>query len=93
MQATQPSAADLAAVRKLMGLDDPVNTESRVTALARVGVKGSTGAVYDVERRVDTVNGGTYTYCPCPGWKFSKSVPKACSHTEQAEDHWTREGI
>ena len=93
MQQQQPSADDLAAVRKLMGLGDPVNTESRVTVLARIAVKGSSGGVHNVERRVDTVNGGTYTYCECPGWRFSKSVPKACSHTMQADDYWNREGM
>ena len=78
----KPSEADLAAVRRLMG--------SRT--LKRVGVGVEDGTVWYVEQRVDTVKGGTYTYCPCPGWK-SKSTPKACSHTVQAEDWWNRKGM
>ena len=31
-----------------------------------------------VEKRIDTKNGGTYLYCPCPAWKFGG---QDCKHT------------
>lgn len=72
---TAPTAEDLEAVRLLLG-----NTKTRVFS-----IPSSTGSsYYSVEERIDTKNGGTYFFCPCPGWKFAMGKGKVCRHAEQA---------
>lgn len=40
--------------------------------------------VYHVVERDDTVNGGTYWFCPCQGWATSRGRGKDCRHVAVA---------
>lgn len=83
----RPSEADLAALRRLMGNGDK---DVPANAMRTMDVMGSTG-YYRVEERIDTVKGGTYVYCPCPGWKFAMGKGDVCKHAREARDIWSRE--
>lgn len=85
-----PSEADLAAVELVLGIAivHPVVPEMRTWDIA-----SSTG-YYRVEERPDTKLGGTYLFCPCPGWKFQKGKGKDCRHVAEAHispsNEWAR---
>jgi hypothetical protein len=67
-----PTDEDYAAVLTIMG--GPTLHDA---FLRSWDVPGSTG-LRRVEERIDTKNGGTYLYCPCPSWKFQGQM---CKHT------------
>lgn len=87
------SPDDIAAAQRLLGGDlsagSPTNT--RVIALRGTNVLGSTGTSYRVTERVDTVKGGTYVHCNCPGWGFAKGKGKDCTHVMEAKAYWMDE--
>lgn len=54
-------------------------------------VLSSNGQIaYDLEVRPDTVNGGTYMFCTCAAWKFSRGKGKDCKHVLIARANWSR---
>lgn len=82
------SAADESALRRLLGQPEPSpEAGAGVTILRSMHVYGSSG-YYAVEERIDHVKGGTYVFCPCPGWKFQMAKGAYCRHATEAARQW-----
>ncbi len=88
-----PTPKDIAAAEMLLGTSIAISDE-KIESVSwteirggqppeKWSVKGSSGNVYDVELRPDTVKGGTYLFCPCVGWGFQKGKGKDCKHVAQ----------
>jgi len=84
---TTASAEDRAAAALLLGI---AANPARIT-FRSMEVRGA--SVYHVEEREDTRYGGTYVYCPCPGWVFQKGKGVLCRHAQYATDEWTAEDL
>jgi hypothetical protein len=82
---TTATAEDRAAAALLLGIEA---SPARIT-FRSMEIRGSSG-FYHVEEREDTRHGGTYVYCPCPGWGFQMGKGKLCRHAQYATDEWTR---
>jgi hypothetical protein len=74
-----PTPADVEALKKLLGQNDNVLSTTQITSST------SPDTVYLVQHRVDTKLGGTYWFCPCPGWKYQRKRGNVCAHAERAQ--------
>lgn len=81
MTIVMPSKADYEAARRIFGTTDPDVRTMRTWYVPSVSPHGP----YVVAERRDTVHGGLYLYCECPGWKFQKGKGKDCRHVAQVK--------
>lgn len=88
--ANRPSADDLAALDRLLGAR-PLHAQS--TDLREWKMLGSSGKHYVITERIDTVHGGTYIHCTCPGWGFQKGKGKDCKHVEEIKYDLSRKTL
>jgi predicted nucleic acid-binding Zn finger protein len=78
MSANAPSAEDLAAVARLLGL--PAEAPTTITEWKMLG---SSGKHYVITNRINTKHGGTYLHCTCPGWAFQFNKGRDCKHVAE----------
>lgn len=83
-----PTYEDLLAVWE-MGLG-PKPEHNPPQGWATLFNSASSSATYRVEVRPDTVHGGTYMFCECPAWPFSRGRGEDCKHVRQARAAWSR---
>ena len=69
---------------KPAGHGNETNRWKRNEELRHYEALSSSGGTYDVEERNDSVNGGTYWFCPCTGWAFQRGKGKDCKHVAEA---------